>query len=123
MDFLWDLRQSHEIDRAKTTAENSQRRTERLEGDLEMLEERLNRLALANLALWSLLKEISDLTDEDLTRRLEEIDLSDGKLDGRVRGGLMQCPRCDRTLSQRHRHCLYCGYKAEGENAFDEVAR
>ncbi|MDQ3814920.1 MAG: hypothetical protein M3347_13330 [Armatimonadota bacterium] len=74
------------------------------------LEERVNQLTLINMALWSLLKEITDLTDEDLMQRVREIDLQDGQVDGKVRGGMNRCPRCGQTLSKKHHRCLHCGY-------------
>lgn len=41
---------------------------------------------------------------------MTEIDLSDGKLDGKVREqpGVSACASCGRTLSKRHARCFYC---------------
>lgn len=85
------------------------------------VEERLNQLALINMALWSLLKEKTSLTDEDLIARVQEIDVSDGQLDGKVHVALAHCPRCEQTLSKKHRRCLYCGYQPEMTSAFDSM--
>ena len=85
------------------------------------VEERLNQLKLINMALWSLLKEKTDLTDEDLIARVQEIDISDGHLDGKVHVALVQCPRCQQTLSKKHHRCLYCGYEPEITTAFDSM--
>jgi hypothetical protein len=123
LNLFWDLRQNYEIATARSSADQSAHQAERARDAVRQLEERVNKLALVNMALWTLLKENTQLTDEDLNQRVQEIDLSDGKLDGKVRGGVTNCPRCERTLSQKHNRCLYCGYQPEGQTAFDAVAR
>ena len=69
----------------------------------------LERTQLACAAMWSILQEKLGVSDEDLIARINEIDLSDGKLDGKVRKGAVSCPKCNRTISQRLPKCLYCG--------------
>ena len=70
----------------------------------EDLAERVDQLALATQALWELAAERLHISDAELTAKIEEVDLRDGKADGRIRAGLA-CTACNR----RHRHCLYCG--------------
>jgi len=123
LNLFWDLRQNYEIANARSSADRSSHQAERASDSVRLLEERVNKLALVNMALWTLLKENTNLTDEDLNQRVQDIDLSDGKLDGKVRGGVSDCPQCERTLSQKHNRCLYCGFEPEGKNAFDAVAR
>ena len=71
---------------------------------------RFDSLLLINMAMWSLLEEKLGLTEDQLAARVREIDLRDGKLDGRVAPTeLPECPQCGRK-PQRHRPlCLYCG--------------
>jgi hypothetical protein len=122
-DIFWDLRQSYDIANARSAADQSAHQAQRARDSIRQLEERVDKLALLNMALWTLLKENTNLTDEDLSKRVQDLDLSDGKLDGRIRGGVTNCPQCDRTLSQRHNRCLYCGYEPDGETAFHKVVR
>ncbi len=62
-------------------------------------------------ALWDILKEQHGYTDEDLTKRVQQIDMRDGKLDGRVApSGVRSCPSCKRPVSGRHLMCIYCGH-------------
>ncbi len=70
---------------------------------------RIDRVLLACEAMWSLFREKLELTDEDLVRRMNDIDLSDGKLDGRVRKSAVACPKCGRTIARRFPSCMYCG--------------
>ena len=78
--------------------------------DVGKYEEAIDRITLLNMALWSIIKEKLGVTDEELLKRVEEIDLSDGRLDGKVRVQIATCPQCDRHMSSKHQRCLYCGY-------------
>lgn len=79
-------------------------------GQIELLRMDVERLLMINEALWGMLKEGFEYTDEDLIRRIREIDLRDGKYDGKVAAGPPPvCPSCRRTLFNRQVTCLYCG--------------
>ena len=122
LDLLYDIHQSRQIAEAKSQAAQGARQAERAEATVEELEERVDRLSLLSYALWSLLQERLGLSEAELQARVQELDLRDGKLDGRVASGIIDCPHCHRPLSQRHRRCLYCGFEKQGE-AFDSVVR
>jgi len=78
--------------------------------DVSMLKLDVEKLLMITEALWSMLKEQTGYTDEDLTRRIQDIDLRDGKLDGKVaKDGPERCPNCHRTLLGDRPMCLYCG--------------
>ena len=87
------------------------------------LEARVDKLTLICMALWTLLKDATNLTDEQLAQRVKEIDLSDGRLDGKISHTVHNCPKCNRVLSQKHKRCLYCGYELPQKESgpFDEV--
>jgi len=70
---------------------------------------RLDRTLLAFEALWTLLREKLGLSDLELVERINELDLSDGKLDGRLRKTPVSCPGCGRTMSRKFPKCMYCG--------------
>jgi len=94
---------------------------ERAARQVHEYEERLDRLALVCMALWSLLKEQTNLTEEDLLERVRQIDLTDGKEDGKAKRQIAKCPQCGRTMSPRHGRCLYCGARDLDHSAFDAV--
>ena len=108
---------------AEVKADRSAMQTDHLGRRLVELESRVDRLSLVNLALWTLLQERTDLTEEALLNKVQELDLQDGKLDGRMQSTVIDCPQCHRPLSQRHRKCLYCDYKLEVDDAFDGIVR
>jgi len=73
------------------------------------LEDRLDRLTLVCMALWELLKERGELSEEDLATKVREIDLRDGQADGKISKQVKRCASCDRVMSPRHQACMYCG--------------
>jgi hypothetical protein len=73
------------------------------------VEHRLERAMLACEAMWSLMREKLGVTDLELLDRINAMDLSDGKLDGRVTKPAVTCPSCHRTIARRQAKCMYCG--------------
>lgn len=73
------------------------------------LQARMDRAMLACEAMWTLMRDKLGITDENLLARINEIDLSDGKLDGKVRKTPVACPKCNRTIPARMPQCMYCG--------------
>jgi hypothetical protein len=70
----------------------------------------VEKLFMITEALWNILKEKHGYADEDLLQMVQDIDLRDGQLDGKVaRQPNPPCSNCGRTLMGRHPVCLYCG--------------
>jgi hypothetical protein len=84
-------------------------------------EDRLERLALICMAMWSLIQSKTDLTEEDLLQRVQEIDLMDGNADGKITRQVVRCGSCNRPMSSRHTRCIYCGSDHLAASVFDTV--
>lgn len=69
----------------------------------------VEKLFMLTEALWTILKEKHGCTDAELVQRVQEIDLRDGKLDGKVAKVNPDCPKCGRKLMGKRPVCLYCG--------------
>ena len=52
--------------------------------DLRYLEDRVDRLSLICMAMWSLMQDKTNLSEQDLMDRVKMIDLMDGKEDGKA---------------------------------------
>ena len=90
--------------------------------DFEMsLGENFDRLTLICRAMWELMREQNNLTEEDLLKKVKEIDLLDGVLDAKLRNPPKKCSKCGRTVSKRHMRCIYCGAEALMNTAFDSI--
>jgi len=94
------------------------RQAERRARDVEA---RLEKLTLICMAMWSLIQEKTNLTEEELIERVKQIDLLDGKEDGRVTPQVARCSSCGRVMNARHTKCLYCGHEKLVITAFDAV--
>lgn len=73
------------------------------------LQTRVDRLTLVCAAMWELLQEKTGITAEQLAQRVQQIDLRDGKLDGKIDRTLRACPACGRTVGTSAFKCMYCG--------------
>ena len=84
-----------------------------LRTELREIREQIGKLALMNQALWELLCQRLQLTDDDLAKIAQEIDLRDGVADGKMTESPVRCPQCGRISNSRHWKCLYCGLQFE----------
>lgn len=83
--------------------------------------EHLDRLLLICQAMWELIKEKTDLKDEDLLKMVTELDLRDGKPDRRYTNPPVDCPKCGAKICRKFNRCLFCGHEYSEGSAFDMV--
>ena len=103
---------------ASDRAETATDRARRAEQGTDDLRRQLDRLQLICEAMWTIVKERTGVDDAELARLVEEIDLRDGKLDGRAAPAAQACARCRRVVSVRTGVCLYCGTQNFKQTAF-----
>ncbi len=98
-------------DRAAASGERASRVAADVRTQNESIKCDIERLFMLTEALWTILKEQHGYTDDDLAGRIQEIDMRDGKLDGKVTQEKIRpdCPQCGRKLMGRNPVCLYCG--------------
>jgi hypothetical protein len=107
--MLWDVYQQARIAGAERTAESAESKVERSARTVEDLQRHVDRLSLACQALWELLRERSDLTEDDIERKMLEIDGRDGTVDGKIGVQALDCPSCGRKTSSKRNSCVMCG--------------
>ena len=98
-----------DLDKPATVESGAQVGQAGRDGRVEQLEARLDWTLMVCEAMWSLLKEHLQLSDERLIDRITELDMADGKLDGKKSRPPATCGTCNRTVSQRFPRCIYCG--------------
>jgi hypothetical protein len=120
-ELFWELHQHRRIGEAQSDARRSQEKARGLEHEVAMLQQSVEKLALVNAAMWSLLQDKSGLKDDDLLNRMQAIDMQDGVADGRISSRKPPaCAKCQRPMSRTHERCMYCGaYSAAARSAFD----
>ena len=97
------------------TDKGKERKTATLESRMDQLsdrvaelERRTDRLVLVNQALIELLQSHSGLTSGEITNLINEIDLRDGVLDGKLRPQVIKCSGCGRPVSSARPKCVFC---------------
>lgn len=94
----------------ETSAQNAQREARSANTRLELLQCDVERLLMITEALWTFIKQQHGYKDEDLSKLVTEIDLRDGKLDGRVAPSEPRlCPNCGHALGKSRPFCYFCG--------------
>jgi len=107
--LFWLAHQQGRMEQGEDIARQAIKRTSGLKSEIRNLRASIDKLTLINRALWEIIAADKGLTDEYLIDKVNEIDLRDGKLDGKTQTAVRVCSSCGRTLFQGHRRCLYCG--------------
>ncbi len=79
------------------------------ESEVKHLEATVAKVLMINEALWEIVRDKFNMTDDDLHAKLYEVDMRDGQADGKNQRRATKCPNCDHMVSSRHPACLYCG--------------
>ena len=86
------------------------------------MEHAVDKLTLINRALWEIIQKHLPVDNDHLIAKVNEIDMRDGKLDGKLdKKTVRTCAYCGKTLSRKHRKCIYCGTADTQADAFDSV--
>ncbi|MCB9933450.1 MAG: zinc ribbon domain-containing protein [Planctomycetes bacterium] len=88
----------------------------RAENALARLEDALDRQALIIRTLLSMCEAKGLFNEPEFRELMNEVDLSDGRLDGKFKPQAMprSCPNCGKTNGKRAVTCMYCGAQLEG---------
>jgi len=123
--FAWNALQHVQIKHASNTAEAAQHMARSGQVStrelLRQLDGRVDKLVLICRASFELLQEQSGVTDQQLAERMMEIDLRDGRADGRMGPQQKTCPKCGAGICAKFNRCLFCGYEDTTGDAFDTV--
>ncbi len=109
MNNLWDHLLNMRISSATATADQAQAKSYDLERRVKQLEAEVDSLTLILMGMWELLGKSNGFYLKDLEAKMQEIDLRDGTLDGKLKSGPTTCGECGRVLGDRRKICIYCG--------------
>jgi len=97
---------------------NYQRQAQR--NEMQLLDERIDRLTLLCEAMWNVIVDQHELSEDDLVRSLVALDESDGTQDGRKNRAPIPC-ECGAMVNPRVGNCQFCGAPAPVRSSFDAV--
>jgi len=113
-DYLFDseYKQRDDIESLKATAGSAVASTSSLERRVGKLTERLGRLELTVEGVYRALESKGHITTEEFRDLLVQIDLEDGREDGRIgvdrSAKAPSCPACSRPINPKRTHCVFC---------------
>lgn len=117
--FLWNLGQDMTRNTGASDAARAQTRVASVADDVERLSKQVERLTLASQAMWEMLRATGSFSEEDLLAKMEEVDLRDGRADGKIGMARLQCPNCRRITNSRRGNCMYCGTEFVRQHVFE----
>ena len=120
-DLFWELRRQRSSSDAGDIAGEAAKEAANVNVEIKALRGAIDKLILITRALWEITAEARGLSDEYLMDKVNEIDLRDGKLDGKLITAIRQCSSCRKTLFKGHDKCLYCGAMDATLDAFDRI--
>lgn len=115
--MLWDIFQQAQITGLESRTSRAEAAASRAATDatrrVEELEDRIERMALVNTALFEIMCAKLGVTSEEIRAKVQEVDLRDGVADGKLgTTPVAPCRKCHRPISRKHARCLYCGESA-----------
>ena len=112
MSWLWDSFQQRQIRDGQLSADKARIDAKVNSRSIAELEERVDRLSLLCHALFEELQRTTGFSEDQLRGRMVEIDLRDGKADGKYSPGVSEeCSECGHKNKRRRPNCYWCGNK------------
>ena len=113
--------QQGRIREAQDTADKASSAARTVEWQMQDLKRKVESLTITCQALWELLSERLNLSESLILDKMQEIDLRDGKVDGKISQSLVSCPSCSRPNKASRGECLYCGTTLPTSHIFDKT--
>jgi len=118
---MFDIYQQGQINKTSRDALEAKKDARELASQVSWLQASVGKLTLINRAMWEMLKREFDKEDSELYELVKEIDLRDGRLDGKISREIKKCHECGRVINRRHQRCLYCGSDSLKPDIFQSV--
>jgi len=84
--------------------------------EYDKLAEEVHHLNLMLETVWTLLKNETKLTDEELKKELMAVKLK--KAEAAANAGPKTCKNCEKAISQESTKCIFCGTAQEKQKLF-----
>ena len=117
--MFWEIYQQSRITKAHESAEAAKAKVEGQVHVIANLHRQIERLALTCQSLWELLRNDTNLTEENLEKKILEVDLRDGSADGKMGAQLILCPSCGRKSNSKRKTCVFCGGPIKPPHQFE----
>lgn len=106
---------------ANAQAADAQRNANNAAQRAKQVENQVDRLTLICAAMWELIKERTNATEQDLVEKMAMLDAKDGVADGKISHRVHPCVKCGRPLGPRNQKCMYCGLQQPAASVFETL--
>lgn len=106
---MWDIFQEIQLNDLRKRQTDVEATARGSAFDHSDLSRRVAKLELICQGLYELLREKGGITDEQLRRKVKEIDARDGAADQRMTPGPVRCPKCGNATTAGALSCAQCG--------------
>jgi hypothetical protein len=110
-DIIWNLYQSENIRELQERIGTVRTQDSAARDAACRLEAKVDQLALLCQAMFELLQASSALTDDQLNKKILEIDARNAQTGGRNTSQAKKCEKCGVMTSLRFGRCLFCGHR------------
>ena len=101
-----------EVNRANTKADRQSYK-------IDELVDKVDRLSLACQGMWELIRDRTQISEQDLEVKMLEIDARDGKVDGKITTQALSCHACGRPTNSKRNRCIMCGAALRRQHKFE----
>jgi hypothetical protein len=116
--MFWEIYQQSRINQANNRTRRVAADSQKIAHSMRILEDKIDSLSLTCQALWEIVRESTNLTEEALNRKIREVDLRVGRQDGKLGSRGKTCTNCGRVYNVRHLRCMYCGEPKSKDHVF-----
>ncbi|GEM_PF-5261708 len=98
----------------KDQVRDAQGLAQQTSAETQRLREEIHHLTIIAQAMWELLREKNGTTDEDLRKKISEVEFERAK----AHTSTAKCTSCSRPVSLKSKTCVFCGEKIEHKEIF-----
>ncbi|MEM9700809.1 MAG: hypothetical protein AAF907_00025 [Planctomycetota bacterium] len=118
MSLLIDFYQNRRISDAESRSDAAASKAQRARDEMHEMKQCLDRSALVCQALLELVQDRLGVTDDELAEKILEVDLRDGREDGRISNTVVDCHECGRKVNTGRPRCVFCGVAVRKPHRF-----
>lgn len=111
---IWDISQEAQINDVRRETSRAQNSANEAKSELAAMQRQLDHLTLLCQSMWEVLREETGITEEQFRAKINEIDIRDGKADGKINPQVFPCPSCGANCNSARQRCTMCGADISG---------
>ena len=117
--MIWETYNHAKAINAESAAARAEMKEERQSQKMQDVSDQVERLSLACQAMWELIRDRTQLTEQDLENKITEIDGRDGRVDGKISTQSLNCHNCGKPTHSKRSFCVMCGAPLRRQHKFE----